>query len=143
MDGPNAESPGASMANELILIVEDDHNSRKLVRDLLEFHGYRTLEAVTGEEGVRLSAELRPALVLMDIELPGINGIEALRRLRDDPLTRAIPIIAVTASVMPHDREKVVKAGFDGYHRKPIAMKDFLKDVRSVLDRKLEAGAET
>jgi len=136
-------SPGVPMANELILIVEDDHNSRKLVRDLLDFHGYQTLEAGTGEEGVRLSLQFKPALILMDIELPGINGIEALERLRQNPATRAIPIIAVTASVMPHDRQKVVSAGFDGYHRKPIAMKDFLKDVRRVLDRRLEAGPAT
>jgi CheY-like chemotaxis protein len=136
-------SPGVPMANELILIVEDDHNSRKLVRDLLDFHGYKTLEAATGEEGVRLSVQFRPALILMDIELPGINGIEALERLRQDPATRAIPIIAVTASVMPHDRQKVIGAGFDGYHRKPIAMKDFLKDVRQVLDRRPEAGPAT
>ena len=136
-------SPGVPMANELILIVEDDNNSRKLVRDLLDFHGYQTLEAGTGEEGVRLTLQFQPALVLMDIELPGINGIEALERLRQNPATRAIPIIAVTASVMPHDRQKVVNAGFDGYHRKPIAMKDFLKDVRRVLDRRLEAGPAT
>jgi CheY-like chemotaxis protein len=88
------------MANELILIVEDNPKNLKLVRDTLQVTGYQTIEAETGEEGVRLAHERRPALILMDIQLPGINGVEALRQLRADPLTSAIPVIAVTASVM-------------------------------------------
>jgi two-component system, cell cycle response regulator DivK len=85
------------MANELILIVEDNPKNLKLVRDTLQVTGYQTIEAETGEEGVRLAHERRPALILMDIQLPGINGVEALRQLRADPMTSAIPVIAVTA----------------------------------------------
>ena len=89
-----------TMANELILIVEDNEKNRKLVRDVLQFRGYQTVEAETGEDAVRLARERRPALILMDIQLPGINGIIALGQLRSDPTTRAIPVIAVTASAM-------------------------------------------
>ena len=123
------------MANELILIVEDNEKNRKLVRDVLQFKGYQTLEAETGEDGVRLARERRPALVLMDIQLPGINGITALGQLRSDPATRAIPVIAVTASAMTHDRQKITAAGFDGYQTKPIRVMEFLAAVRAMLDR--------
>jgi len=85
------------MANELILIVEDHEKNRKLVRDVLKFKGYGVIEAETGEEGVRLALERRPSLVLMDIRLPGIDGVEALRRIRADATTRGIPIMAITA----------------------------------------------
>jgi CheY-like chemotaxis protein len=124
------------MANELILIVEDNEKNRKLVRDVLTFTGYRLAEAETGEDGVRLAKELRPDLVLMDIQLPGINGIAALRQIRDDPAIRATPVIAVTASAMTQDRQKIMAAGFDGYQSKPINVKDFLAAVREMLDRK-------
>jgi two-component system cell cycle response regulator DivK len=96
------------MANELILIVEDNDKNRKLVRDVLHFKGYRLAEAETGEEGVRLARELHPDLILMDIQLPGINGVTALRQLRADPATRAIPAIAVTASAMTQDRQTIM-----------------------------------
>ena len=124
------------MAGELILIVEDNEKSRKLVRDVLQYKGYVTIEAETGEEGVRLARERLPALVLMDIQLPGIDGIAALGQLRADPATRAIPVVAVTASVMTHDRQKIMAAGFDGYQSKPIRVKEFLEAVRAMLDRK-------
>jgi len=124
------------MAGELILIVEDHEKNRKLERDVLQAKGYRTIEAETGEEGVRLAKEHRPALVLMDIQLPGIDGITALGQLRADAATRVIPVIAVTASVMTHDRQKIMAAGFDGYQSKPIRLKDFLQAVRAMLDRK-------
>ena len=124
------------MAGELILIVEDNEKNRKLERDVLQAKGYRTIEAETGEEGVRLAKEHRPALVLMDIQLPGIDGITALGQLRADAGTRVIPVIAVTASVMTHDRQKIMAAGFDGYQSKPIRVKDFLQAVRAMLDRK-------
>ncbi len=124
------------MANELILIVEDNEKNRKLVRDVLQFRGYQTLEAETAEEGIRLAQESRPALILMDIQLPGMNGIEALGRLRADPKTKKIPVIAVTASAMTHDRQKIMAAGFDGYQSKPINVKEFLAAVREMLDRK-------
>jgi CheY-like chemotaxis protein len=108
------------MANELILIVEDNPKNLKLVRDSLQVKGYQTIDTETGEEGMRLARERRPALILMDIQLPGINGVEALRQLRADPMTNAIPVIAVTASVMTDDRTRIMAAGFDGFHGKPI-----------------------
>ena len=110
------------MAGELILIVEDNERNRKLVRDVLQFKGYRTIETETAEEGIRLARERRPALILMDIQLPGMDGIAALGHLRADPLTRAIPVMAVTASAMTHDRQKIMAAGFDGYQSKPISV---------------------
>ena len=102
------------MAGELILIVEDNEKNRKLERDILQFHGYRTAEATTAEEGIRAAGAAPPALILMDIHLPGMDGIEALRHLRADPRTRGIPVVAVTASVMTHDRQNILAAGFDG-----------------------------
>ena len=126
------------MAGELILIVEDNEKNRKLERDLLLYHGYRVLEAITGEEGLRLAQETPPALILMDIQLPGISGIEALTRLRAEPATRAIPVMAVTASAMTHDRQKILDAGFDGYQSKPISVKEFVAAVRRMLDAQAE-----
>ena len=122
------------MANELILIVEDNPKNLKLVRDTLQVKGYQTVEAGTGEEGVRLARERQPALVLMDIQLPGISGIEALGQLRADPATRAIPVIAVTASVMTHDRTRIMAAGFDGFQGKPISVRELLETVRRLLE---------
>jgi CheY-like chemotaxis protein len=122
------------VAGELILIVEDNERNRKLVRDVLAFHGYRLAEAETGEDGVRLARELRPQLVLKDIQLPGIDGIAALGQLRSDPATRAIPVIAVTASAMTHDRQKIMAAGFDGYQSKPIRVREFVDAVRQALE---------
>jgi two-component system cell cycle response regulator DivK len=123
------------MANELILIVEDNEKNLKLVRDVLQYRGYQTIEAGTGEEGVRLAKERHPDLVLMDIQLPGIDGITALGQLRADASTRAIPVIAVTASAMTHDRKKIMAAGFDGYQSKPIKVREFMDAVRETLDR--------
>ena len=124
------------MANELILIVEDNPQSLKLVRDILQVKGYQTLETETGEEGVRLARERRPALILMDIQLPGINGVEAFHRLRADPITSGIPVIAVTASVMPHDRKRIMAAGFNGFQEKPISVRELLATVREILDKR-------
>jgi two-component system cell cycle response regulator DivK len=123
------------VAGELILIVEDNDKNRKLVRDVLAHEGYRLLETENGEDAVRLAQAERPALVLMDIHLPGIDGIEALRRLRADAGTRAIPVIAVTASAMTQDRATIMAAGFDGYQSKPISVRPFLAAVRDALDR--------
>jgi two-component system cell cycle response regulator DivK len=123
------------MAHELILIVEDNEKNLKLVRDVLQHQGYQTIEAGTGEEGVRLAKERHPDLVLMDIQLPGIDGITALGQLRADASTRAIPVIAVTASAMTHDRKKIMAAGFDGYQSKPIKVREFMDAVRETLDR--------
>jgi two-component system cell cycle response regulator DivK len=121
------------MAGELILIVEDNEKNRKLERDILQFHGYRTVEAETAEEGLRLAQATPPALVLMDIQLPGMNGVEALHHLRADPRTRAIPVIAVTASAMTHNRQQIMAAGFDGYQTKPIEVAGFVAAVRHVV----------
>jgi two-component system, cell cycle response regulator DivK len=123
------------MANELILIVEDNEKNLKLVRDVLRHTGYQTIEAGTGEDGVRLAKERGPALTLMATQLPGIDGITALGQLRADPATRAIPVIAVTASAMTQDRKKIMAAGFDGYQTKPIRVREFMDVVRETLDR--------
>ena len=105
------------------------------MRDVLAHEGYRLLETDNGEEAVRLAQAERPALVLMDIQLPGIDGMEALRRLRADAETRAIPVVAVTASAMTQDRATIIAAGFDGYQSKPISVRPFLAAVREALDR--------
>jgi two-component system, cell cycle response regulator DivK len=123
------------VANELILIVEDNPKNLKLVRDVLQVRGYRTIEAGTGEEGIQLARDQQPALVLRDIQLPGISGVEAFRELRADPTTRAIPVVAVTASVMAQERQKVMAAGFDGFQGKPISVRELLETVRSILDK--------
>jgi CheY-like chemotaxis protein len=123
------------MAGELILVVEDNEKNRKLVRDVLVVKGYRLLETETGEDGLRVAREQHPALILMDILLPGIDGIETVRRLRADPVTATIPVVAVTASAMTQDRQKILAAGFDGYQAKPISIRPFLELVREVLDR--------
>ncbi len=117
----------------LILIVEDNEKNMKLVRDILQAKGYQTLEAVTGEEGVKLAAEKKPDLVLMDIQLPGMNGIEALKVLRADSATARIPVVAITASVMQQDRQQVVDSGFDGFIEKPINLREFLAAVQTAL----------
>ena len=123
------------MAGELILIIEDNEKNRRLVRDVLQFKGYQTIESETGEEGVELARSRQPALVLMDIQLPGMDGITALKRLRDDPATRGIRVMAVTASAMTQDRRTILAAGFDGYQSKPINVKAFLKAVQELLAR--------
>src|SRR5262245_47739476 len=123
------------MANELILIVEDNPKNLKLVRDTLQVKDYQTIEAETGEEGVRLAHERKPALILMDIQLPCINGVEALHRLRGDPVTQHTPVIAVTASVMPQDRTRIMAAGFNGFQGKPISVRELLATMREILDK--------
>ena len=122
------------MAGELILIVEDNEKNLKLVRDLLQVSGYQTLESITAEDGIIVARESQPALILMDIQLPGMNGIEALKVLRADPITQKIPVIAVTASVMNQDSKDIMAAGFNGYQRKPIEIKGFLDEVRRLLE---------
>jgi two-component system cell cycle response regulator DivK len=119
----------------VILIVEDNEKNMKLVRDVLQVKGYATLEAGTGEDGIRIAVERVPDLILMDIQLPGMNGIEALKVLRSDPATAPIPVIAVTASVMQQDRNLITEAGFDGYIGKPLNLKEFLEAVTSILER--------
>ncbi len=117
------------MSNELILIVEDNEKNRKLVRDVLQFKGYRTIEAETGEDGVTLAQQNKPDLILMDYQLPGIDGIETFRRIRNEVSTAHIPIVAVTASAMPEDAKKMMEAGFDGFQTKPLNVKQFMQAV--------------
>jgi two-component system cell cycle response regulator DivK len=120
----------------LILIVEDNEKNLKLVRDVLQVKGYATIEAGTAEDGIVLARSRKPDLVLMDIQLPGMNGIDALKVLRADASTAHIPIVAVTASVMQQDRNLITEAGFDGYVGKPITLKEFIDTVRATLERK-------
>jgi two-component system, cell cycle response regulator DivK len=119
-----------------ILIVEDNEKNMKLARDILNAKGYATLEAVTGEEGVNLAKEKVPDLVLMDIQLPGINGIEAFRQIRAHPPTARIPIVALTASVTPTDRSEITAAGFDAFIGKPISLKEFVETVKRLIEGK-------
>ncbi len=124
------------MANELILIVEDNEKNLKLARDVLKFHGFRTVEATDGESAITMSVEHLPALVLMDIQLPGMDGIAAMKKIRADERTKHIPTVALTASVMSGDRERFDEAGFDGFIAKPIDVKAFPGQVRAYLEAK-------
>ena len=122
------------MAGELILTIEDNEKNRKLVRDVLQVKGYKTIESATAEEGLKLAIEKSPNLILMDIQLPGMDGITALKQLRAEPKTKSIPVIAVTASAMTYNRATMLAEGFDGYQAKPISLKDFLGEVQRVLE---------
>ena len=128
------------MANELILIVEDNDKNMKLARDILQVKGYRTIEAESAEAGLPLAAAQKPDLVLMDIQLPGMNGIEALKKLRASPETSRIPVLAFTASVMPQDRKEIMSAGFDGFVSKPINLKEFIASIATTLGKRGGAG---
>ena len=117
----------------VILVVEDNERNLKLLRDVLEYAGYDVRVARTGEDGVTLAVKEPPDLVLMDLQLPGIDGMEALRQLRESPRTADIPVVAVTAQAMKQDRERALEAGFDGYVEKPISVRAFPEQVRSFL----------
>ncbi|MDH3445063.1 MAG: response regulator [Deltaproteobacteria bacterium] len=121
------------MANELILIVEDNEKNRKLCRDVLQVKGYKTIESETAEEGIKLALDKSPALILMDIQLPGMDGITAMKQLKANASTKKIPIIAITASAMTNNRQAMLAEGFDGYQTKPITLQDFLGEVERVL----------
>ena len=123
------------MADELILIVEDNEKNLKLVRDLLQVKGYRTLEAGTGELGVDLARRHTPHLILMDIQLPGLDGVAALGQLKADPSTASIPVIALTAFAMHDDRQRFLAAGFDGYLVKPINIRELPAVVQEFCER--------
>jgi two-component system cell cycle response regulator DivK len=118
------------MTDAQILVVEDNEKNMKLFRDVLAATGYRTLEATTGRQAVELATEHLPDLVLMDIQLPDIDGAEALARLRADDRTSSLPILALTAQAMDGDRERFLAAGFDGYLSKPVDVADFVATVR-------------
>jgi two-component system cell cycle response regulator DivK len=120
----------------LVLIVEDNERNLELVRDILQAKGHETLEAQNAEDGLTLAHTHNPELILMDIQLPGMNGIEALQALRADPGTSRIPIVAITASVTPSDRQAIMGAGFDGFIEKPITVRSFLDVVEATLRAK-------
>ena len=121
------------MAVATILVVEDNRLNMKLVRDVLEHAGYAVVEAMTGEDGVALAGSRRPDLILMDLQLPGIDGTEALRRIRRATSGPAVPVVAVTASAMSSDREAAARAGFDGFLEKPINARALPAQVASFL----------
>ena len=116
-----------------ILVVEDNTKNLKLVRDVLQFAGFEIIEATTGEDGVELAAREHPDLVLMDLQLPGIDGTEALRQIREMPDVGQVPVLAVTAFVMDEDRQRASRAGFDGYVEKPISVRGLTDQVRALL----------
>ena len=116
-----------------ILIVDDTEKNMKLVRDILQHQGHTTLEAVTGADGVRIAKAAKPDLVLMDIQLPDIDGIAALRQIRAEPALDAVPVLAVSASVMPDEQHKIVTSGFDAFITKPINLRQFLETVKRFL----------
>lgn len=124
------------MSKELILIVEDDFKSRKLLRDVLSASGYKTVEADNAEDGVKIAQESLPDLILMDIRLPGMSGIDALHILRNDTKTAVIPVIAVTASVMESQKAEAVVAGFDAVESKPVNIQSLLAAIRKYIERK-------
>ncbi len=128
------------MAGELILIVEDNDKNLKLVRDILQFRGYRTLEAGTAREGIDLATEHTPDLILMDIQLPDMDGVTALGQLKAEPSTAAIPAVALTAFAMKEDQARFMAAGFDGYLVKPINVREFPEQVRQFCEQSRREG---
>jgi two-component system cell cycle response regulator DivK len=121
------------VAGDLVLLVEDNEKNMKLLRDVLTAKGYRVLEATSGEDAVASTLEDDPQLVLMDVQLPGIDGVAALGRIRADPQTAAIPVIALTAQAMEGDRDRFLAAGFDGYLSKPVDIVELVTAVSAYL----------
>lgn len=121
--------------SEKILIVDDNEQNRKLFRFILQNSGYEIIESENGEDGLKLAKENHPGLILMDIQMPGIDGAEAFRILRSEPETKDIPVIALTSYAMRGDREKFLEQGFNGYISKPINVKEFMNAIKSVLGR--------
>jgi two-component system cell cycle response regulator DivK len=127
-----AETPAPG---PLVLIVEDNDKNLKLARDLLAHHGFRTLTAGNATDGIALVEAHRPDLVLMDVGLPDMDGVAALKQLRGSPSTSGVPVVAFTAYAMRQDRERLLAAGFDGYLPKPIDIRDFPAQVRLYCDQ--------
>jgi CheY-like chemotaxis protein len=123
------------VADELILIIEDNEKNRKLIRDLLQAKGYETIESDAAEQGLKLAEERQPALILMDIQLPGLDGISALKQLKASAATRSIPVMAITASAMTYNRESMLAEGFDGYQVKPFNLSEFLADIARLISQ--------
>ena len=122
------------MTAHRVLVVEDNSKNLKLVRDVLDHVGYEVVAAGTGEEGVRLAGETEPDLILMDLQLPGIDGTEALRRIRATDRGARLPVLAVTAFAMDADRDKAMDSGFDGYLQKPLNVRELVRQVGDLLD---------
>jgi two-component system, cell cycle response regulator DivK len=122
----------------LVLLVEDNPRNLKLARDVLEFAGFTVAIAGTGEDGGALAASALPDLILMDIQLPGIDGYAALEQIRRNSATTHIPVVALTAFAMARDRDRVLSSGFDGYLEKPISVREFPTEVRRHLDEAQE-----
>jgi len=120
---------------KVILVVEDDPKNLKLIRDLVEIEGYTTLEATDGKQGVKIAKEKKPDLILMDIQLPVMGGLEATRILKADEATKDIPIVALTAYAMKGDEERICEAGCDAYISKPLDTREFLKKITEYLSR--------
>jgi len=121
--------------NRTILIVEDNNSNRLLMSDILNYHGYTVLEAKNGIEGIEMARKHLPDLVLMDIQMPAMDGFTAARVLKDDPLTRQLRLIAITSFAMQGDRERILAAGFDDYIAKPIAIREFPRTIQGYLEQ--------
>ena len=121
--------------SDLILIIEDNEKNMKLARDLLQYHGFTIAGAENAEDGLALARSTPPKLILMDIQLPGMDGVTALAHLRSDAATARVPVVAMTASVMREDRERFDRAGFDGFITKPIDVRAFPQQVRDHVAR--------
>jgi two-component system cell cycle response regulator DivK len=122
------------MTDSRILLVEDDERNRRLARDILTVKGYEVVAVTSGEEALAWLVEHSPDLILMDIQLPGISGLEAMRQIRRDGRHAGVPIVAFTASVMPSERQRIVDAGFDGLLAKPVELAGFLAAIRRYLE---------
>ncbi len=124
-----------SPLDKTVLVIEDNDLNMKLFHDLLEAHGYNVLQATDGMEGWRMAREHRPDLILMEIQLPGISGLEATKRLKADETLKSIPVIAITAFAMAGDKEKFLEGGCDAYIPKPISLPNFLQTVERFANR--------
>ncbi len=128
------------MTGSRILVVEDNPLNLKLIRDVLQVAGHEVIEARSGEEAVALAGEVAPQLVLMDLQLPGIDGVEALRLIREHPVVGRVPVVAVTAFAMKEDRDRALHDGFDGYLGKPLSVRDLPEQIQGFLAKGNDGG---
>jgi two-component system cell cycle response regulator DivK len=144
LDSARHVSPtGQTMTSVSVLLVEDNEDNRTIYTTILRHCGHEVAEAGTGEEGIRLARELRPGVILMDVAMPGIDGWEATRRLKADPITAHIPVIALTAHAMAEDRLRATEAGCESYLAKPIEPRRVVEEVEKLLARVAAAAAES